>query len=66
MFLYLSDLGEGWAPTILNSQSEVDFLKQAQKDFGDNTRSFWVDGTTNAELNSIFDFNSYITGDSGA
>ena len=65
VFLHSLEIGEGWAPAILNSQSEVDFLKQAQKDFGDNTRSFWIGGSTNAALNKTFDFNSYLTGDSG-
>ena len=58
------DIGEGWAPTIINSPEELDFLKHAQKSFIDD-RSYWLGGSTSKKPWSIINLSDYIPGDSG-
>ena len=59
-----SDIGEGWAPAILNIPEELDFLKHAQKSFI-NDRSYWLGGSTSKEPWSTVNLSDYIPGDSG-
>ena len=59
------DIGTDWSPAILDNQIEADFIRQVQRGFGDNTRSYFLGGTTNAGINTIFDLNSYFTNNSG-
>ena len=59
----LSGLGEGWAPAVLNSRAELNFLKQAQKGFSDD-RSYWLGGCTSTQPWSIINLSKYRPGDS--
>ena len=55
----------GFEPAVLNNQAEHNFIRQAQKGFS-NDRTYWISGSTNAGINTIFDFqNSYLPGNSG-
>ena len=60
-------MGSGWSPAVLDDQTEVDFIRGAQRDFGDNTRSYFIAGSTNAEHNTEFGFDSgsYLPGNLG-
>ena len=42
---FFSALSEGWAPTILNSPEELDFIRQGQLSFTDD-RSYWLGGSS--------------------
>ena len=43
---------------------ELEFIQQAQKGFNDS-RSYWIGGSTNAAPGIVLDFNSYMNGDEG-
>ena len=61
-----SDIGTEWRSAVLNDQTEADFIRQAQRGFGDNRRSYYMAVSTNARLNTNFDFgNAYLPGNSG-
>ena len=62
--MYLSELGDGWVPAILNTQVETDFIRQAQKGLTDD-RSYWIGGSTNTESGSIIDLNACLTDNTG-
>ena len=64
VLLYFSALGEGWAPAILNSPEELDFIRQGQLWFSDD-RSYWLGGSTNTQPWEHIDLSDYNTGDSG-
>ena len=51
-------MGEGWAPAVLNTREEMDFIIQGQKGFSDN-RNYWIGGRTNVRGRSI-DYSEYI------
>ena len=57
-------MGNGWSPAVLDNTMELEFIKQAQKGF-DDTRSYWISGTTNVAAREVFDLNSLINGDTG-
>ena len=63
-FVFLSDLSKGWAPAILNSQQEADFLKLAQKMFS-HDRSYWLGGSTSSQPWSNISLSEYSPDDSG-
>ena len=65
MPLYFLDLGEGWAPAILNGQREADFIRAGQRLFCHNDRSYWIGGSTNVQPWNIFHISEYNTGDTG-
>ena len=57
-------MGNGWGPTLLDNIMELEFIRQAQREFND-TRSYWISGTTNVAAREVFDLNSLINGDAG-
>ena len=61
---YLSELGDGWAPAVLNNQVETNFIKQTQKGLS-NDRSYWIGGSTDTESGSVIDLGRYITDSTG-
>ena len=63
--LYFLDLGEGWAPAILNDQREADFIRAGQRLFCHNDKSYWIGGSTNVHPWNIFHIDEYNTGDTG-
>ena len=62
-FSTLSGQGEGWGPAVLNTQAEVDLIKQKQMEFYFD-RSYWVGGSTSASPGNIIDLSEYNTGNS--
>ena len=61
---YILDIGPLWAPAILNSQEEWNFLKRKQKGFTD-PRSYWIGGSTDFYRGKILDPSTYKTDNSG-
>ena len=57
-------MGNEWGPMVLNNTIELEFIRQAQKG-QNNTRSFWIIGSTNVAAREVLDFNSYINGNTG-
>ena len=57
-------MGTGWAPTVLNSQAELDFIRQGQIGTPDRYL-FWIGGSTNASHTAVLDIDSYIAGETG-
>ena len=62
--LFISGLGHGWAPAVLNTEEELDFVKEAQKGVT-HTRSYWIGGSTNVERPENFGYSSYESNESG-
>ena len=62
--LYLSALGDGWAPAILNDQAELDFIRQGQSTFSDD-RSCWLGGSTDTQPWDHINLNQYRIDDLG-
>ena len=54
----------GWGPAVLNNQAELDFIRQAQRWLSDD-RSYWIGGSTNINAWNTFQYNNYMTEDSG-
>ena len=63
--LYFLDLGEGWAPAVLNGQREADFIRAGQRLFCHNDRSYWIGGSTNVQPWNIFHISEHNTGNTG-
>ena len=56
VLLYFSALGAGWAPAILNSPEELDFIRQGQLWFSDDRALPTVNrGTTLTSLTTILE-----------
>ena len=51
-------MSEGWAPAVLNTNQEMNFIKQGQRSFMDN-RSFWIGGKTNTVPGEYFEYSAY-------
>ena len=57
--LHIADLGEGWAPAILNTEAEHDFIREADRDVV-NDMGYWIDGSTNrAGFPHTFSYSEY-------
>ena len=52
------DLGLGWAPAILDSKGELDFIKQAQKELSDIS-NYWIGGFTKVTKGRMIQFSQY-------
>ena len=60
------ELGEGWAPAVLDTQVEHDFIKATQQGlFLQNFLSFWIGGSTSQPENTSIPFSEYTANDSG-
>ena len=59
-----SDLGDGWAPAVLDSQEELDLIRQGQKR-NRELWSYWIGGSTAAEIDSTIKYSNYYTNGSG-
>ena len=51
-------MGDGWAPAILNTRREMDFIQQGQRSFSDN-RGYWIGGKTNTQTGDFLDYPAY-------
>ena len=61
---YISALGNGWAPAILNTEQEMTFIQEAQKGLND-FRNYWIGGFTYSEPGSKIGYSRYYTISSG-
>ena len=65
--LSISEMGNGWAPVVINSQEEYDFLRQGQKTLR-NSVPYWINGSTNVQQQlglEFLNYSDYIANDSG-
>ena len=62
--LLLKDLGDGWAPTVLESEEELNFLSKHQNG-NDDVQSYWIGGFTDAAKDSTIDYSHYYTDGEG-
>ena len=62
--LYLSDLGEGWAPTVIGSEEELAFIRGGE--IGNNVpNTYYLGGSTDADTDTTLQYSDYITDRSG-
>ena len=62
--IYISDLGDGWAPTILETEEEWEFLREAMGLFVSSYNHFtFIGGSTSAPHYSSFGYSDYRTQD---
>ena len=65
--LSILEMGIGWAPVVINSQEEYDFLRQGQKTLR-NSVPYWINGSTNVQQQlglEHLNYPDYIASDSG-
>ena len=56
--MYVSAIGDGWAPVIFNTEEELAFIRANQEDFND-IPSYWVGGSTDLERNELIEYCDY-------
>ena len=62
-YLYFSELGDGWAVAVLDTQDESNFIKEGQKSCK-NSAPYWISGSTNF-YNAEINYTDYIANNSG-
>ena len=62
--LSISEMGNGWALAVINSQEECDFLKLGQGTLR-NSVPYWIGGSTNITPVRRISYSSYITNQLG-
>ena len=62
--MFFSEIGNGWKPTVLDTQGEYDFIREGQKSFN-SSAPYWVGGSANATLHAFFNYSDYIRDNSG-
>ena len=62
-YLYIaSEMGPGWNATVfIRNNLEDDFIRDAQRDFGD-LRNFFIGGKTSRTPGEVFGYHWYSTG----
>ena len=65
-FLFITELGTGWAPAVADTSVELNNIDRGQKQLS-NDRSFWIGGSTNepATDDIAMDYSKYVSGESG-
>ena len=58
---YCIEQGDGWAPGVLETEDEYNFVKAAQRFFTD-IRSYWIGGSTAQTEGTVFPFPLYEIG----
>ena len=59
-FIYLLDLGPGWATALIDTQTELEFI--VENLFARNHRGdVFIDGGTNARAGEYIDYSQYLT-----
>ena len=61
-YIYISELGDGWAPVIMDTAEEYNFIRKSDIQFTD-TWEYYLGGTTNVQWVDVYDY--YIPNDSG-
>ena len=52
------DLGHGWAPAVLETETEHDFIREADRGVSD-IKGYWIDGSTD-RTGLDFPYSGYI------
>ena len=60
------ELGDGWAPAVLNTQREADFIGQATRTLSSGSRRFLLGGSATGIDGQLIPFMEYRTGNSGS
>ena len=63
--IYLSDFGDGWAPTVLNSREELSFILKGFKNIGPSHRKHYIGGSTDHGPNKKITYSKYYNNGSG-
>ena len=63
--IYTSELGEGWAAAILDTEGEFQFIKEGQRTFH-HSRSYYIGGSTSSSLNTYIDYSQYNLDNTGS
>ena len=63
-YFLFADLGDGWVPVVLNSATELIFIKEIQKELNDN-HSYWIGGSTDIEAEGSVTFLDYLQDNAG-
>ena len=58
------ELGDGWGPAVLETEEELNFVRQADRNIS-NARSYWIGGSTNICCLREISYSHYIPDDSG-
>ena len=53
--VFWKEIGDGWAPAVINSQTEHDFIKTEQRTLSNNN-NYWIGGSTNIVPGTSFDY----------
>ena len=62
--LSILELGEGWAPAVLDTQVEHDFIKTTHlANLLQNIKSFWIGGSTSQPENTTISYSEYNVND---
>ena len=62
--LYFKDLGDGWSPAVLNSEEELNFIREGQKR-NRELGSYFIGGSTDAKEGSTLNYADIYTNGSG-
>ena len=52
---YFSELGDGWGPTVLETEVEHDFIRQSQRGLSD-AQNYFIAGSAFPETSGSFDY----------
>ena len=55
--MFFSELGDGWAPAVLDTRDEHDFINQSQKGWSDD-QNYFIGGSVCPEHTGSFDYYS--------
>ena len=61
-FCFISEIGDGWTPTTINSEAELDFIREEQKGLS-NVATYWIGGRSNST--GGIEFSNYIPNQNG-
>ena len=59
----IPEIGNGWGSAVLNTQYELDFIKQGQRGFN-NSVFYWIGGSAD-QPNATINYTDYIADNSG-
>ena len=60
----MSEIGDGWGPTVVNTEEEYAFIKEGQRSLS-NSYPYWINGSTDTEIGGKLNFSNYIANNSG-
>ena len=62
--IFISELGNGWGSALLESEAELNFIKEADRNIS-NAKSHWIGGSTNNCCVLDIDHSDYIPDNTG-